>query len=509
MRFDPDGSWPPIYDSFGRSTKIRALRRRQVRLSAAPPRGAPEWQNRDSRVRQPTAAFITIYGQTRQLSSHRPTTIGRGAENDIVLPEPECSRKHCEIAYRENQWVVRDNDSRNGTFVNDRQITGEYPLQSGDVIRIALVKIKFRRVYSGDTESSVPVLNDEPFPRLPAAAATASPSDSGSWSAAPREALPPILGESPATQELREQITRMASLNAPVLILGPGGVGKGVVAMHLHHSAGRPSSSFIHCDCNSLASGSSLGDSARFTVLQTPPPDGTLFLDEVSALSAADQANVLSLLQQIESLPDEPHARRPRVLASTSRNLEEEVEADNFRRDLYFRLCVLTVTVKPLKERKADILPLAEHFRALYARQLGRAIEGFSGAAVAALESHSWPGNARELENTVYRAVALCGTSIIEADDLHLTVKATGGMVIAPPYQGRSLEDIELAHILATLNATDWNKTRAAQILGIERSTLDRKLKRYGLNRPPSSLRTPPPPSRDPGSPSSPGGPLS
>jgi transcriptional regulator with AAA-type ATPase domain len=439
-------------------------------------------------VRQPTAAFITIYGQTRPLSPHRPTTIGRGSENDIVLPEPECSRKHCEIAFHDGRWTVRDNDSRNGTFVNDRQITGEVVLQSADVIRIALVKIKFRIVYAGDTASSVPVFNDDLTARPPAPVST-GPSDSGSWTGVPREALPPILGESPATQELREQIARMAALSAPVLITGPSGVGKGVVALHLHQEAGRPASSFVQCDCNSIASNSSVGDSARYNMLQAPPTDGTLFLDEASMLSAADQGTVLSLLMQLESQPDEPHARRPRVLASTTVNLEQEVDAGRFRRDLYFRLCVLTLTVKPLKDRKADILPLADHFRALYAKQLGRAIEGFNGAAIAALESHSWPGNARELENTVYRAVALCGTSMIDADDLHLTVKATGGMAIAPPYQGRSLEDIELAHILATLNATDWNKTRAAQILGIERSTLDRKLKRYGLNRPPSSVR--------------------
>jgi DNA-binding NtrC family response regulator len=443
-------------------------------------------------VRQSPAAFITIYGQTRPLSSRRPTTIGRGAENEIVLPEPECSRKHCEINFRDGQWFIRDYESRNGTFINDRPITGEQALRSGDVIRIALVKIQFTMVYSGDTASSVPAY-DERSSRVAETQIPAGPSDSSYWMAASREPLPPLLGDSPATQELREQIARTAALGAPVLIQGPSGVGKGVVALHVHHAAGRPASTFVHWDCNGLSSNTSLTESSRITTLTMPAGDGTLFLDEVSVLSANDQSFVLGLIQQIEARPEEPGVRRPRVLASTSVDLEEAVEQGRFRRELYFRLCVLTVTVKPLRERKQDIRPLAEHFRSVYAKQLGRAIEGFSPEAIAALESHSWPGNVRELENTIYRAVALCGTSTIESGDLHLTVKATGerGVVISPPYQGRSLEDIELAHILATLNETDWNKTRAAQILGIERSTLDRKLKRYGLNRPPSSSRSP------------------
>jgi DNA-binding NtrC family response regulator len=410
-------------------------------------------------VRQPTAAFITIYGQTRPLSSRRPTTIGRGAENEIVLPEPECSRKHCEITFRDNHWYIRDYDSRNGTFVNDRPITGEQLLRSGDVIRIALVKIQFTMVFAGDTASSVPAFVDDRV-RMPVEpAVSASPSDSSYWSASPREALPPILGDSPATQELREQIAKTAALMPPVLIQGPNGVGKGVVALHIHHASGRPASSFVHWDCNGLSSNTSLSDASRVNSLGLPTAEGTLFLDEVAVLTPADQNFLLSLLLQLESKPDESGTRRPRVLASSSVDLQQAVDAGRFRSELFFRLAVLTLTIKPLVDRKQDILPLADHFRSLYAKQLGRAIEGFSTDAIASLESHSWPGNVRELENTIYRAVALCGSSTIESGDLHLTVKATGerGAVITPPYQGRSLEDVELALILATLNVTDWN----------------------------------------------------
>lgn len=408
-----------------------------------------------------------------------------------MLPEPECSRKHCEISYRDGEWVITDFESRNGTFVNEQQIRGSVALHANDTIRIALVKIQFTIVNSGDTASSMAAYSDDSGIRPPVT--LPGPSDSAYWSPSTRSAMGPLLGESPATQELREQITRTAALTAPVLIEGPSGVGKGVVAAHIHSASGRPISNFVHWDCNGISSGSSLGESSKITAMIVPPPDGTMFVDEVGVLSTGDQAYLLSVLLQIESRADEPNVRNTRVIASSSINLEEAVAAGNFRQDLYFRLCVLKLRVPPLHERKEDILPLAEFFRSQYARRLGRVIEKFTSTAIAALESHSWPGNVRELENTIYRAVALCSTSAIDAQDLHLTVKATGdrAVVLSPPYQGQSLEDIELAHILATLNASDWNKTRSAQILGIERSTLDRKLKRYGLNRPPSRGQSP------------------
>jgi DNA-binding NtrC family response regulator len=422
-------------------------------------------------------------------------TIGRGAENELVLPEPECSRKHCEITYREGRWYIKDYGSRNGTFVNDRPVVGEQPLHSGEVIRIALVKIQFTMVYSGDTASSMNAYTDDrALPETGEAIPQVSgPSDSSYWNPVSREGLPKLLGDSPATTELRDQITRMAALSAPVLIEGPNGVGKGVVAAHIHHASGRTAASLIHWDCNGLSSTTGLAEAGRVNSLTLPPAEGALFLDEVAVLSPTDQTYLLSLLLQVEGKSDDSSIRRPRIMASSSLDLASAVESGRFRRDLYFRLNVLTIRVAPLVDRKQDILPLAEHFRAQYAKQLGRAIEGFSPEAIASLESHSWPGNVRELENTIYRAVALCSTSTIESGDLHLSVKATGerNVVLSPPYQGRSLEDIELAHILATLNETDWNKTRASQILGIERSTLDRKLKRYGLNRPPSSVRRP------------------
>jgi len=427
-------------------------------------------------VRQPPAAFITVYGQTRPLTPQHLTTIGRDAENDIVLPEPECSRRHCELIFQNGRWFIRDCDSRNGTFVNDKQITGEHLLQPGDVIRIALVKINFTILSGGDTKASMPAMDETMFE----AALT------GRTQPAERDGFSKLLGTSPATEELREQIKRSAPLHAPLLIHGPVGSGKGVVAQQVHLASGRLPGTFVRWDCNQFAS-TGVADSGRMGKITMPQPGGTLFLDEVSVLSPADQSALINMLAPLDAPPADPTHRRSRIMASTSVDLEAAASAGKFRHDLYLRLGVLTLTVKPLAERKEDIMVLAEDFRQHFAAELGRAVEGFTPAAVRALESHSWPGNVRELENTIYRAVALCLSSSIDAGDLHLTVKATGERpagTISPPYQGRSLEDVELAHILATLNATGWNKTRASQVLGIERSTLDRKLKRYGLNRP-------------------------
>lgn len=437
-------------------------------------------------MRQPPAAFITVYGQTRPLTPQHLTTIGRDAENDIVLPEPECSRRHCEFIFQNGRWFIRDCDSRNGTFINDKQITGEHMLQPGDVIRIALVKINFTILSGGDTKASMPAMDETSFGAEEFVDRGAVPAE--------RHEFVPLLGRSRATEELREQIHRAAPLSAPLLIQGPVGAGKGVVAQQVHLASGRLPGTFVRWDCNQFAS-TGVADSGRMGKITPPTPGGTLFLDEVSVLSPADQAALISLLSQLDVPPADPTERRSRILASTSVDLEAAAASGRFRHDLYLRLCVLTLNVKPLSDRKEDIMVLAEAFRKHFSNELGRAVEGFTPMAVRALESHSWPGNVRELENTIYRAVALCLLSSIDAGDLHLTVKATGertATTIAPPYQGRSLEDVELSHILATLNATGWNKTRASQVLGIERSTLDRKLKRYGLNRPspPGQMRS-------------------
>jgi Nif-specific regulatory protein len=178
------------------------------------------------------------------------------------------------------------------------------------------------------------------------------------------------------------------------------------------------------------------------------------------------------------------------VIAATNRDLEKDVAEGKFRRDLYFRLHVLEIIVPALRKRPEDIPVLAEYFLRRFVAETGNKIKGFSPRAMEELLRYRWPGNVREMKNVIERAVVLTRGEYIDADDLVLsTLKTAGdtesgvvdGRALAAP-QPTSLADVERDHILATLRLTNWNKSRTATILGIERSTLDRKIRRYELS---------------------------
>jgi Nif-specific regulatory protein len=171
-----------------------------------------------------------------------------------------------------------------------------------------------------------------------------------------------------------------------------------------------------------------------------------------------------------------------RVIAATNRDLEEAVRAKEFRADLYYRLRVIEVEVPPLRDRKEDIPPLVEHFIEQLKHHAGRRLSGVAPRALELLTRHSWPGNVRELRNVIERAIVLGTQSTIEPDDLSLVSFSEEELEMpsaSHEFRPQSLAELEKAHILRTLEYTEGNKSKAAQILGIERSTLDRKLKRY------------------------------
>jgi Nif-specific regulatory protein len=175
-----------------------------------------------------------------------------------------------------------------------------------------------------------------------------------------------------------------------------------------------------------------------------------------------------------------------RVVAATNQPLEEAVREGRFRRDLFFRLQVVEIRVPPLRDRKGDVPLLAEHFLKRFVLETGRKIRGLTPAALQKMTDYDWPGNVRELRNVVERAVALGSGPFLDAADVWLSSLEVGGTGPGggpPPYQPLSLEEIECDHILKTLAHTDWNKSQAAGILKIERSTLDRKIKTYDLKR--------------------------
>ncbi len=307
-----------------------------------------------------------------------------------------------------------------------------------------------------------------------------------------------LVGESEAVRRLRENIGRIAPTPATVLIRGESGVGKELVARAIHDQSPRRGEAFVTMNCAALSEtlleselfghekGSFTGATARKVGKFEQAHGGTLFLDEVGEMSPAIQAKFLRVLEghPFERVGGGTSVKvDARVVAATNRDLEVSVKEGTFRKDLYFRLQVVELDVEPLRERKTDIPILAQHFIERFAHKIGRAVPELSASALGALMEYDWPGNVRELQNTIERAVILSVTQTLNSQDIQLSALGRSemqkGAASPPTFQPAPLDAIEQQHILATLDSTNWNKSQAAQLLGIERSTLDRKLKRY------------------------------
>ncbi len=311
-----------------------------------------------------------------------------------------------------------------------------------------------------------------------------------------------IIGRSTAIRQVTEEIARAAATNATVLIRGESGVGKELVARAVHDNSPRHDNVFVCLNCAALSAdllaselfgherGAFTGATERKIGKFEAAHKGTLMLDEIGEMSPGLQAKFLRVL---EGHPFErvggskPVKVDVRVIAATNRDLERDVAEGRFRRDLYFRLRVLEIVVPALRKRQEDIPLLADYFLQKFNAETGRKIKGFTAAAKEQLLKYLWPGNVRELKNVIERAVVLCRGQEIGAEDLLLTKLATAGDTEAPGLGAEkflpvSLDDVERRHIFNTLNHTGWNKSKTAAILGIERSTLDRKIRRYQLD---------------------------
>ena len=310
-----------------------------------------------------------------------------------------------------------------------------------------------------------------------------------------------LVGRSEAIRIVGEEIGRAAATKSTVLIRGESGVGKELVARAIHYSSARRKNVFVCLNCAALSEdllaselfgherGAFTGATDRKIGKFEAAHLGTIMLDEIGEMSPNIQAKFLRVL---EGHPFErvggskPIKVDVRVIAATNRDLEKEVVEGRFRHDLFFRLRVLEVVVPALRKRPEDIPVLADFFLNRYKAETGRKIVGFSDRAMELLLSYRWPGNVRELKNVIERAVVLCGGEYIEPEDLLLSNLATMGDTTEASLQEQvfrpvSLSDVERRHILATLRHTGWNKSRTATILGIERSTLDRKIRRYAI----------------------------
>ena len=308
-----------------------------------------------------------------------------------------------------------------------------------------------------------------------------------------------LVGASHALKQIEEQIRKVAGTSATVLIRGESGVGKELVARAIHNSSPRRDGPFVTLNCAAITEslleselfghekGAFTGATEKMVGKFEAADRGTIFLDEIGEMPPSTQSKFLRVLEghPFERLGGNNRIQVDvRVVAATNRPLEQAVRDGQFRRDLFFRLQVVEMRVPPLRERLEDVPTLAEHFLKKFTRETGRKIKGFTPAAVDRLQEYGWPGNVRELRNVVERAVALHDKPLLDAGDLWLTSLEPGASgVYTPVYKPHSLEEMEKRHIAATLKYTDWNKSRAAEILQIERSTLDRKIKAYDLRR--------------------------
>jgi two-component system response regulator AtoC len=409
-------------------------------------------------------------------------TLGRGLECDIVLPDPSVSRVHATIAGTSARYV-EDAGSHNGTFLLGRRLAaGERaPLLVGATIGLGHVTVVLQRK---STEERLPPAVSEGARGVEAVVAD------------------------PTMQRLHAMIDVIAPSALSVLLLGETGTGKEVFARAIHDRSPRAPAPFVALSCaampeNMLEAELFGYERGAFTGAQQAKPGlletangGTAFLDEVGELTPTAQAKLLRALESGELMRlGSLKAKRVdvRVVAATNRDIQAMVGDGRFRADLFFRLNGFTLQIPPLRQRRSEILPLADLFARRAAANLERPAPRLTEATIAILERYDWPGNVRELRNVVERAVVLClhGRAL---QPEHLMLPTPGSAPTAspgvptlatlPPRAAGRDDAAEKDRIVATLQSTFGNQTEAARILGISRRALINKLAKHGIGRP-------------------------
>ncbi|GAB6144465.1 sigma-54-dependent transcriptional regulator [Desulfocicer niacini] len=307
-----------------------------------------------------------------------------------------------------------------------------------------------------------------------------------------------LLGQSQAMRTVFQQIEDIAQTNAPVFITGETGTGKELVARAIHSRSKRLFSPFVAINCGAVSqtlleselfghergafTGATQVRRGRIELAHT----GTLFLDEVGEISPRMQVTLLRVLEkntffrlggsrEIES--------DFRLICATHRDIPALIATSDFRQDFYFRINVINIHIPPLRDRVDDISLLALHFLGKFSREMGKSVEGLSPEAFALLNAYDWPGNVRELKNVMERAVVLTKTPLIKKELLTFIrpeEHPTSGPGMTS-HSGAALSEVEASHIRHMLGACDWNISRCADMLHIDRGTLSRKIKKYGL----------------------------
>ena len=314
-----------------------------------------------------------------------------------------------------------------------------------------------------------------------------------------------LVGKSPAIQRVSELVQQVAPTRATVLIEGESGTGKEVVAHTLHHLSGRPAAKMVIVHCAALSpqlleselfgheKGAFTGASQRRIGRFEQADGGTLFLDEIGEIDPATQVKLLRVLSErtLERVgSNSPIKVDVRVIAATNKNLKDLVGKGTFREDLYFRLNVVKVVMPPLRERREDIVLLANSFLQEFAKENDRPVKPLSDAAMQLLLAYSWPGNVRELRTAIEHGVVMCNDFVIEVRHLPQFVQFQADVMADSPPSSKmaldatgefNLHSLETSTIRAALSLAGGNRTHAADLLGVSRRTLQRKLKDLGL----------------------------
>jgi len=308
-----------------------------------------------------------------------------------------------------------------------------------------------------------------------------------------------IIGKSDEIERVFELVDKVADTDSTILICGESGTGKELIARAIHYRSGRADSPFVTINCGALpenlleselfghVKGSFTGAIRDKDGLFKVASGGTFFLDEVGETSSAIQVKLLRVLQEREIIPvggTAPIKVNARLIAATNADLENAVSEGTFRTDLYYRLNVIPVALPPLRDRRDDIPLLVDHFLKIASQKTGRA-STIGEDAMALLCAYDWPGNVRELENIMQRAVILQEGEAIGIDDLPEKIRTFSRQrrrIVMDKAQ-MTLEELEKEYLISVLEETNWQKKRASSILGINASTLYRKIQRYGLER--------------------------
>ena len=302
-----------------------------------------------------------------------------------------------------------------------------------------------------------------------------------------------IIGGSSSMKKVMDLADTVANTDATVLIRGESGTGKELVARAIHARSSRRYFSLVPINCGALPEnlletelfgherGAFTGAQYHRKGKLEMADEGTLFLDEIGTISMKTQLDLLRVIETREFCrlgSDKPKKVDFRVICATNRNLEHAVTEGDFREDFYYRINVFAIHLPPLREREGDIPLLARHFVTKYANAMGKETPTISPEALDLLSSHQWPGNVRELQNAIERAMVVAQGGVIKSSDLPFQLTT---QKLAKP--GDSLADVECQHIQTILNRANWNISRSADILGIDRATLYNKIKKYSLRK--------------------------